>query len=312
MQQRFTSPCIALYDLKKGWVHFEPGSKPNPLYYFFDARLESGLRILVRGDSYYIFDFSNAPIGKSIREDQLDTMGSVTTNARIEVVHAFLACLRTSDNKWKNQFNPFPMDFMDNYIIVPSNNFELESQWKDINPFSTEEYMALCKSKKVYLQNSLPNAPIDETDIFKETLMMLDLVLMNEDTQAVFILAYLYRAAVYHKLSLEIQSTSTLKTIFQQLAEKNKSTSISKKPNIYEKLQEDYAATPKEVESLKNLKEYREMGTHALVFPQSKYGTTSNIQNSYRFLERVFNQMFGAKISLPISHTHFAILEEKM
>lgn len=309
MKLKFTSPCIALYDLKKGWVHFEPGSKPNPQYYFLDVRLESGLRVLVRGDSYYIFDFSNAPIGKSIRKSQLDTIGPLTTNARIEVIHAFLACLRTADNKRKKQFNPFPMDFMDHYIIVPSNNFELESQLKDANCFSTNEYMHLCKFKLENLNNSLPNSPIDETDIFEEALMMLDLVLANQDPKVIFILAYLYRAAVYHKLSLEIQSTSALKTIFQQLAEKNKNTSTSKKSNIYEKLQEDYAANPKEVESLKNLKNYREMGTHDLIFPESKHGTTSHIQNSYRFLERVFNQMLATKIDIPISQIFYNILE---
>ncbi|MBX9806103.1 MAG: hypothetical protein K2Y18_10220 [Alphaproteobacteria bacterium] len=312
MKQKFTFPYMALYDLKKGWVYFNPSCKPNPQNYFIDARLESGLRVLIRADSYYVFDFSNAPVGMSIRGDQLDKEGPITTNARIEVIHAFLACLRTSDNRKKKIVNSFPMDFMDNYIILASDDFSLESQTSLSNAFSTCEYRDLCTLKLNRLHGSLPDQQIDETDIFTDALRMLDLLLKNEDTQVVFILAHLYRAAVYHKLFLEIQSTSTLRSIHYWLAKKNKSISASEMKNEFEQLQTDYNASTKEIESLECLRQYRHSGVKELLFPyynrlegisELNNRTTSQIQNSFRFLERVFNKMFGIHINVPISQT---------
>ncbi|MCC7006590.1 MAG: hypothetical protein IT497_08090 [Ottowia sp.] len=106
----YIQSCLAIYDLHGFW------KKPKEAYnsYFYEKKLTNGLNIKIRADGYYVFDFHDSSIGGRVQYKQ-SSYGKIFAilNERVEVIHAFLACLRGVAQKSYGQQHPCGMTFMD-------------------------------------------------------------------------------------------------------------------------------------------------------------------------------------------------------
>lgn len=318
------SPIIALYDLKRTWVYSNDNQK-NKHYFIEKRQLDSGLIVSIRSDAYYVFDFSKAPLGQPILQSEFNTKLQFVVNERVEVMHAFLACLRSIEAKLINLTFYFKTDmpFMDNYICCPSQKYNLEDLLQNEDLFSTREYKQLCEYKHHNLIISDQN--IDHTAIYENTLEALDKVLKipawshgKNTVHIVYVLGILYRSSVYYNLRLGIHAAAFLRTVFECLALYN-SKGIGDKKQNYKKLLSDFGAIKQEEDAIEIIRERRHSGLHSLDFPVEKtiplkipdqHGNIHvydfiepSFPNAFSFIMRSFNGMFGTEIQIPIGHS---------
>jgi hypothetical protein len=312
---------LAIYDLKLGNKLLN--KERDYRHYFYKKELANGLVVKVRADGYYVFDFSQATIGKSIplvpnvhnRDQKAKDIEEhyYTRNVRIEIIHAFLACLRSSPIEGSKSIDLTAMNFIDNYIICEGNdfdNYDLNSL-EDPNMFSSKEYMQLCKMRLENLRDKniedmgvVKNAQKVIDDAFK----IMDAFIENDTTrrgEALYALAFLYRAAVYHRLGLDIHTVCFLRAVFDWLINYKYPGCNNKNKKIDELLN---AVEVKEgtdgYNIFKNFSKVRNRAIHELAFPKSK----GDLGTYFCIVGKLLSWCFNTRIDIPITHRFTGLL----
>lgn len=299
---KYIESCLALYDLKVDYQYYDPSNQT--LTYFLEKKLDCGLSFKCRSDAYYVFDFSESPIGQSVKYEEYGNNLHIR-NERIEVIHAFLACLRSSTQKKVK--HTFDMDFIDNYIVCSHTDFDLDDfiNSSDPNPFSTLEYKTLCENKLQRLKALPIQNSIDNSEVICKALGIINTI-MNKCPKAVYALGILYRAAVYHRIGLEMHSAIFLRSVFEWLA-KNQ---FPNEKNPYNALINKYEGQNNENEFMNSLRNIRNDGVHDLMFPQQSI-LGSPLSKGFRIIQEIYCCVFGISFTIPFGQTQYHTIEER-
>lgn len=304
MNQHIES-CLGLYDLHQKWQYYDQQChNPNILEYFFEYKLKCGLNIKIRQDAFYIFDFMNAPLGTPVPYNQKEYHLNIR-NERIEIIHAFLACIRYPIMKKQKQSSTFCMDFSDNYIVCSRDFFDLTQLLEDPNMFSSNTYMQQCQSKlECLLNNKQELNNIDNTNILISSCNTLDILLSQLEGKPAYILGILYRAAVYHHQCLEMQAAIFLRSVFEWLAKKRDYPGS----NPFSGLLKSHNISGNDEVLMNILADIRHSSTHSLEFP--KFEAYKNpIGKCLKIVQKLFNTEFNVNINIPIGQGHSNMIE---
>ncbi|MCP4475592.1 MAG: hypothetical protein GY821_13710 [Gammaproteobacteria bacterium] len=214
-------------------------------------------------------------------------------NDRLETIHAFLACLRSYENKEKISHGHTRMGFDDNFIICQRNESLEDLIYKNDGIFSSNEYKFLCRKKINKLKNKKPDIELNEKEIYEKSLEELDTII-DKKSKAVYYLAMLYRASTYYHSGLLIHAVIFLKLAFEWLVkEHGKLDDHNGHP--YGRFLNYYSAKELEKDMLDKLKELRDSALHDMNYPKMDF----SISKAFRFIEKCFNRMFSVDINIP-------------
>lgn len=301
--EQYIESSLALYDLKVNWLYYDKDHR-DP-YYFFETTLDKGLNIKIRSDGYYVFNFTNSTIGSPTIHKDVDN-NLYVRNERVEVMHAFLACLRYLTQRKERQTHSLNMNFIDNFIICSQDNSDLEQIIGDFTLFSSDDYRKLSEEKLKRIRERRIDIEINHTEIIQNTVDIMNTI-TNTDEYAIYILGIFYRVAVYHNLGLEIHSVLFLQSIFEWLFQRScykKSKAIDYHNYLlkHKIIGDNYCI-------MNTLRHLRHGAIHELKFPRVNL-LQNPISKSFRILEKIFCTEFNIKINIPLGQRSTNIIEK--
>ena len=309
----YIESCLSLYDLKLDGLVFE--TKSDQPYYFCEKEFSGGLKFKCRSDAYYVFDFSKSPIGESVEYQPSSVESNLYIhNQRVEVLHAFLACLRSEYRKKTSVRHSFDMDFIDHFIVCLKNQSDLDILLDDkcFNQFSSEEYRKLCclKYQKLSKANKAKMKPFNYSEVVCDALSQMEAVIQRNPF-GLYVLGVLYRVAVYHKLGLEMHTVSFLKSVFEWIVKNFPAEGIEGKTTYDKFLNQSFLGlVQEEKDIMASLKDLRDDALHDLTFPKTKF-LGNPISKAFCAVQKIFNKIFDVNISIPFGQGQIHLIEHR-